>query len=227
MDLHCQRQTKENSAPSIRICSRQTRVASQISSSVPTAGTSPHGVTQGGSEWQTWRIFDLVTRKKLPDVLTGLIHEYVLWMPGGKAFMYIRHTEPQNKSKRAELLRFPAIYMHRVGTKQSNDKLIYRRLDKPNWYIGPSVALNGKLAVLTNWTEEADKSIVLAKAFLKSGAAKERLIPVFPKGDAAYRYFTSRKADFTSSPTKTQTAGALFRCPPILPKSTWESQQKH
>lgn len=152
-----------------------------------------YGVTQGGSEWQTWRIFDLTTKKKLPDLLTGLIHEYVLWMPGGKAFMYIRHTEPKHKSKRAELLRFPAIYMHRVGTKQSSDKLIYRRLDKPNWYIGPSVALGGKLAVLTNWTEEADKSIVLAKALLKSGATKGRLIPVFPKGDAAYRYFTSRK----------------------------------
>ena len=152
-----------------------------------------YGVTQGGSEWQTWRIFDMVTRKKLNDVLTGLIHEYVLWMPGGKSFIYIKHTEPKHKSKRAELLRFPAIYLHKVGTKQSSDKLIYRRLDKPNWYIGPSVALGGKLAVLTNWTEEADKSIVLAKQLLKSGAAKDHLIPVFPKADASYRYFCSRR----------------------------------
>ncbi len=151
------------------------------------------GVTQGGSEWQTWRIFDMSTRKILNDVLTGLIHEYVLWMPGGKSFMYIRHTEPKHKSKRAELLRFPAIYVHRVGTKQTSDKLIYRRLDKPNWYIGPSVALGGKLAVLTNWTEKADRSIVLAKQLLKSGAAKNHLLPVFPKGDASYRYFTSRR----------------------------------
>lgn len=151
------------------------------------------GVTQGGSEWQTWRIFDMTTRKILPDVLTGLIHEYVLWMPGGKAFLYIRHTEPKHKSKRAELLRFPAIYLHRVGTKQTSDKLIYRRLDKPNWYIGPSVALGGKLALLTNWTEKADRSIVLAKQLLKSGAAKNHLLPVFPKGDASYRYFTSRR----------------------------------
>ncbi len=152
-----------------------------------------YGVTQGGSEWQTWRIFDLTTKKILNDVLKGLIHEYVLWMPGGKAFLYIKHAEPKHKSKRAELLRFPAIYLHKVGTKQESDKLIYRRLDKPDWYIGPSVALGGQLAVLTNWTEEAEKSIVLAKRMLKSGAAKERLIPVFAKGDAAYRYFTSRK----------------------------------
>lgn len=152
------------------------------------------GVTQGGSEWQTWRIFDMTNRKILSDVLTGLIHEYVLWMPGGKAFMYIRHTEPKHKSKRAELLRFPAIYLHRVGTEQTSDKLIYRRLDKPNWYIAPSVALGGKLALLTNWTEKADRSIVLAKQLLKSGAAKKHLLPVFPKGDASYRYFTSRRA---------------------------------
>jgi len=151
------------------------------------------GVTQGGSEWQTWRIFDMTTGKILSDVLTGLIHEYVLWMPGGKAFMYIRHTEPKHKSKRAELLRFPAIFLHRVGSKQTNDKLIYRRLDKPNWYIGPSVALSGRLALLTNWTEKADCSIVLAKQLLKSGAAKNHLLPVFPKGDASYRYFTSRR----------------------------------
>lgn len=177
-----------------------------------------YGVTQGGSEWQTWRIFDLVTKKKLPDVLTGLIHEYVLWMPGGRAFMYIRHTEPKNKSKRAELLRFPAIYIHRVGTKQTSDKLIYRRLDKPDWYIGPSVAFSGKLAVLTNWTEEADKSIVLAKALLKSGAAKERLIPVFPKGDASYRYFTSRKGRLYFITDKDADRGRIISVPVDLAK---------
>ncbi len=159
----------------------------------PSAKHVAYGVTQGGSEWQKWQIYDLIAKKKLPDVLTGLIHEYVLWMPGGKAFMYIKHSEPKHKSKRAESLRFPAIYLHQVGTKQASDKLIYRRLDKPNWYIGPSVTLGGKLTLLTNWTEKADRSIVLAKALLKSGAAKNHLIPVFPKGDAAYRYFTSRK----------------------------------
>lgn len=152
-----------------------------------------YGVTQGGSEWQTWHIYDMISKKKLNDVLTGLIHEYVLWMPGGKAFMYIKHTQPKHKSKRAELLRFPAIYLHKVGTKQTSDKLIYRRLDKPNWYIGPSVALGGKMALLTNWTEKADRSIVVAKQLLKSGAAKKHLLPVFPKEDASYRYFTSRR----------------------------------
>lgn len=152
-----------------------------------------YGVTQGGSEWQTWRIFDLKTRKPLKDFLTGLIHEYVLWMPGGKSFLYIKHKQPKQKSKRGELLRFPAIYMHRVGTPQTKDKLIYRRLDKPDWYIGPSIALGGKLTVLTNWTEKANKSIVLAKKQSQSGNVSPRLLSIFPKADAAYRYFTSRK----------------------------------
>lgn len=147
-----------------------------------------YGITQGGSEWQTWRIFDLKTKKPLRDVLTGLIHEYVLWLPGGKSFLYIKHKQPKQKSKRGELLRFPSIYMHRVGTLQSSDKLIYRRLDKPDWYIGPSIAMGGKITVLTNWTEEADKCIVLAKK-----EKSKRLLSIFPKADAAYRYFTSRK----------------------------------
>lgn len=152
-----------------------------------------YGVTQGGSEWQTWRIFDLKTKKPLKDVLTGLIHEYVLWMPGGKSFLYIKHKQPKQKSRRGQLLRFPAIYMHRVGTPQSSDTLIYRRLDKPDWYIGPSIALGGKLTVLTNWTEKANKSIVLAKKLTQSGKVSKQLYPIFPKADAAYRYFTSRK----------------------------------
>lgn len=151
------------------------------------------GVTKGGSEWQTWQIYDLVTKKKLKDSLTGLIHEFVLWMPGGMSFVYIRHTEPVHKSKRSELLRFPAIYYHNVGTNQTKDKLLYKRLDKPDWYIGPSISLGGRLALFTNWTEKANRSIVLAKRLMKTGDAKGRLMPIFPDGDAAYRYFTSRK----------------------------------
>lgn len=152
-----------------------------------------YGMTKGGSEWQIWKIYDLFTAKKLKDELTGLIHEYVLWLPNGKEFLYIRHSLPE-RNARASSYRFPAIYLHRLGTPQTQDRLIYERKDKPKWYIGPSAAFNGKLAVLTCWTEKSDRCVVFAK-FLeqKSGRSEDASIPIFPRANASYRYFASRK----------------------------------
>lgn len=152
-----------------------------------------YGMTKGGSEWQTWKIYDLFTARKLKDELTGLIHEYVLWLPNGKEFLYIRHSLPE-KNARASSYRFPAIFLHRLGTAQSEDRLIYERKDKPKWYIGPAVAFHGKLAILTCWTEKSDRCIVVAKYLdKKKGKLSQRAIPIFERADASYRYFASRK----------------------------------
>src|SRR5262245_19298237 len=129
------------------------------------SGTSPsdngkllaYGAADAGSDWNTWRVLDVTTGKPLDDELKWVKFTMFSWTTDNKGFFYSRFDEPKAEEKFQSLNLNQKVYYHKVGTGQSEDELIYRRPDKPDWGFLPQVTEDGKYLVLTIWKGTDDR----------------------------------------------------------------------
>lgn len=82
-----------------------------------------YGVSEGGSDWQTYFVMELETKRKLPDEIKWAKVSNVAWE--GDGFYYSRYPEPSNKKELSAKNEFHQVYYHKIGAPQSQDALIY------------------------------------------------------------------------------------------------------
>lgn len=107
-----------------------------------------YGVAEAGSDWTSWRVLDIDSGKPLPDELKWIKYSGVTWTPDGKGFFYGRYDEPKQGQQFQALTFNQKLYYHRVGQPQSNDVLVYKRPDHPDWGFAASVSEDGRYLVI-------------------------------------------------------------------------------
>lgn len=110
-----------------------------------------YGVAEAGSDWNTWRFLHLETGKKLDDELKWLKFGGMSWTKDGRGLFYSRYDEPKEGQAFQSLNLNQKIWYHRVGSPQSDDVLVYKRPDEPEWGFGPHVTEDGRYLVITVW----------------------------------------------------------------------------
>ena len=116
-----------------------------------------YGIQDGGSDWRTWKVIDIRTRWLLPDELKWVKFSDVVWTPDSKGFFYARYDAPQEGDEFQSLNLNQKVYYHRVGTVQSEDRLVYERPDHPDWGFGISVSDDGHYLILNVWKGTDDR----------------------------------------------------------------------
>src|SRR5262245_3055436 len=107
-----------------------------------------YGLAQGGADWQTIHVREIATGRELDDRVEWLRFSGMSWTKDGKGFFYSRFPEPpKGQELSAELLNH-RLYYHRVGTPQSQDRLVYARPDQPHWFISSGVTEDGRYLVV-------------------------------------------------------------------------------
>ena len=122
-----------------------------------------YGVQDAGSDWKTWRIMEIETRKLLDDELKWVKFSSADWTPDSKGFFYARYPEPLEGAAFQSLNMNMKVYYHRVGTPQSSDVLVYERPDHPEWGFQNSVSEDGRYLVLTVWVGTDDRYRIVVK----------------------------------------------------------------
>ncbi len=120
-----------------------------------------YGFAEAGSDWQTWRILDVESRKPLADELHWLKFTGVSWVKDGSGFYYSRFDEPQSGNEFQSLNLNQKVYFHRVGTAQSEDKLVYSRPDQPEWGFGAGTTEDDQYLIITVSKGTDDKYLVM------------------------------------------------------------------
>ncbi|AWM38306.1 S9 family peptidase [Gemmata obscuriglobus] len=108
-----------------------------------------YGTAQSGSDWNTWKVFDVATGKTLPDELKWVKFSSTSWTKDGKGFYYSRFPEPQAGAAFQNLNVDQKLYYHKLGTPQSEDELVYERTDNPKWTVGGGVTEDGKYLIIS------------------------------------------------------------------------------
>jgi prolyl oligopeptidase len=108
-----------------------------------------YGLSVAGSDWQEWHVRDVATGNDLPDVIRWVKFSGASWSKDGKGFFYSRYDEPGEAAKLTKINKFHKLYFHRLGTPQSEDKLVYHRADQPDWGFSGGVTEDGRYLIIT------------------------------------------------------------------------------
>ena len=88
---------------------------------------------EAGSDWSTIAILEIDTGNQLAELIEWTRWANIVWNAESTGFFYTRYPEPEQGQKFLSLAINPMIYFHRLETPQSEDQLVYRRPDQPDW----------------------------------------------------------------------------------------------
>lgn len=92
------------------------------------------GISKSGSDWREIFVYELETGKKLDDVIKWVKFSGANWY--GNGFFYTRYPQPKEGESLKGKNESPQIYYHRIGTSQSEDKLMFEDKDNPKRSFG-------------------------------------------------------------------------------------------
>ena len=103
-----------------------------------------YGQAEGGSDWSTYYVRDVGSGKQLPDVVKWVKFSSIAWTKDGKGFFYGRYPEPPAGKMLEAAVRDKKLYYHRLGTAQSDDRLVYERPGEPTLFIDVDIDETGR-----------------------------------------------------------------------------------
>jgi prolyl oligopeptidase len=143
-----------------------------------------YGTAASGSDWEEWHVRDVDTGKDLPDVIKWVKFSGASWSKDGKGFYYSRYDEPKGTALR-DANYFQKLYYHKLGTPQSEDKLIYERPDNKELGFGGQVTNDGHYLVIFVWQGTSPKNRLYYKDLSKPDSEVVKLLDDF---DAQYQF---------------------------------------
>ncbi|MCA9117204.1 MAG: S9 family peptidase, partial [Planctomycetaceae bacterium] len=138
-----------------------------------------YGVAEAGSDWRTWRVMEIESRRILDDEIRWVKFGSPTWTPDSAGFFYCRYDEPQEGEKFQSLNLNQKLFYHRIGRQQAADVLVYQRPDQPEWGFSPDVTEDGRYLVITVWKGTDDKYRVLVRDLREPYALPVDLIDSF------------------------------------------------
>ncbi len=94
-------------------------------------GRLAYAIQDGGTDWRTIRFLDVATGAKLPDEIKWAKFTGIAWARDGSGVFYSRFPEPAEGATYQALNENQQVCFHRLGTPQSEDRLIYATPDRP------------------------------------------------------------------------------------------------
>jgi len=145
-----------------------------------------YSISDGGSDWRIWKVIDIETGEHLPDTIEWAKFSGATWENDDSGFYYQKYDEPKDELLK-DINTSPKLMFHKLGTPQSEDKIVYESPNKPRWGWGISVVEESdiKFLSISNGTDERNRLYVQ----LKKG---EEFIPLIDELIGAYQYLDNK-----------------------------------
>jgi prolyl oligopeptidase len=106
-----------------------------------------YSTTEAGSDWLKWHVRNVTTGEDLPDLLEWSKFSGASWLKDGTGFFYQGYDAPEADALKAANY-FHKVMFHRLGTPQSEDKLVFDRPDDKELNLGAHVTDDGRYLML-------------------------------------------------------------------------------
>ncbi len=167
-----------------------------------------YGTSQSGSDWNEWKVRDLATGRDLPDHLKWVKFSEVTWDKDSKGFYYNRYDEPKEATKLADVNYFQKMYYHRIGSKQSDDRLVYERPDQKEWGFGSKLSDDGRYLVIDISQGTARKRRIY---YLDNQDKAGKVVPLLDNFDADYDFLGNTGSQFWFRTNKDAERGRVVK----------------
>lgn len=112
----------------------------------PDATYVAYATSDGGSDWTEIKVRNVESGKDTSDVIEGVKFTEVAWLPNERGFYYSRY--PENKDGSFDDTKPVSVYFHKLGTKQSDDELIFAFDNQPELNPYAKVSDDGKYLLI-------------------------------------------------------------------------------
>ena len=141
-----------------------------------------YGISRGGSDWREFYVMDLGTKQLMSDVIKYSKFSDNAWYKNG--FFYGRYDEPKSGEELKQKNEFQKLFYHKLGTGQTEDKLILEDKENPKRGFGAEVTDDEKYLVISVWEGSASENMIWYKDLEKDGD----VIKFIDKPNAEYSF---------------------------------------
>ncbi len=142
-----------------------------------------YALSRDGSDRQEIHVREVLTGRDRGEVVRWAKFTGIAWLKDASGFYYTRFPEPGSVAAGDEHY-YGQVYLHRLGRDQSQDQLVFERLDDREIVPSASVSDDGRWVVITAFRGASDKSEV----FVAAAGAPESPRPLFTGFEAAWRF---------------------------------------
>ena len=144
-----------------------------------------YGLATAGSDWQEWRVRDVVTNRDRDDLLKWIKFSAASWTKDNRGFYYSRFPEPKPGEDLKGVNYDQRLSFHRLGTPQADDVLVYERPDHKEWEFLGRVTDDGKYLIVTVAKGTDDKYRIL---YMPVDDPDARLVELIDNFDHEYSF---------------------------------------
>ena len=145
-----------------------------------------YSISDGGSDWRTWKVMNIETGVVLEDELKWAKFSGASWENDDSGFYYRRYEEPDGELLK-ELNEAPKLMFHKIGTDQTEDELIYENPANPRWGFGITVIKDSEMKLLSISEGTDDRN----RIYLKLDKNSE-FIPIIDDLIGTYSFIDSK-----------------------------------
>ena len=140
-----------------------------------------YSISDGGSDWRTWKVYNIETDTETDDLIEWSKFSYAVWESDSSGFYYQKYKQPDEAL--SDINRSPQLYFHELGDKQLQDRLVYEDQFNPDRSSSISVPEKGTYRILSIGEGTDERNFI-------SISLDESLtfIPVVDKFEATYRF---------------------------------------
>ena len=140
-------------------------------------------LSHGGDEESLLRVLDVATGELVDGPIDRCRYSGVAWLPGGKAFYYVRRLPPDTVPE-GEQQYHRRVYLHTVGESPDSDIEVFGAGRDKTTYYGASVSLDGRWLIISASIGTAPREDIWIADLTASDAASPGLVPLMVGLDA-------------------------------------------
>jgi prolyl oligopeptidase len=110
-----------------------------------------YSTAAAGSDWNEYRVRSVDTGEDTPDLIQWVKFSSLGWTKDNRGFFYSRYPAAEVESgtgKTFSKLGHQKMYYHRLGTPQSEDRLVHEIANEPQWFVRGDTTDDGRYAVI-------------------------------------------------------------------------------
>jgi len=170
-----------------------------------------YAVSEGGSDWDTWRVREVESGRDLPDLIGDTKFTDVSWLPDASAFYYSRY--PKGADATGDDQQQVSVYRHALGTPQADDELVYEITDNDRHNPYGTVTEDGRWLVFVI-SYGFDKNAIHLRDLSKPDAPAVRLLD---RWDGLYEFLGAMGDRLYFKTTQGAPLGRVIAIDPAAP----------
>ncbi|MCF8431599.1 MAG: prolyl oligopeptidase family serine peptidase [Melioribacteraceae bacterium] len=176
-----------------------------------------YAISKGGSDWREIYTMEIEGNKKLDDKIEWAKFTGMSWYKDG--FYYSRYDEPNEENKLKSVNEYQKLYYHKLGTPQSEDRLVMENPDNPKQGYWGWATDDERFLIINIWEGSSNYNLLSYKD-LKNGRG---IRPIVTQSEARYSVIDNVGDKLLIQTDFEAPNGKVILIDPAKPaKSNWE-----